>query len=257
MILGSSKPVTCALHRHSAPYRGTFRRGNSSVHVSVKPERRTRELAFTVASLSPKDEGGEQRTESMYFDNVPSKSGRVGKGVNLFDPAATASRFITRRFGLVGGLTFVALLASVEGGEILKALLERDVEGSDEVVKLPSGLSYVDTRIGGGAKPKRGDFVGVHLKIVNADTREVILDTRAKGRPVAFIFMKKPLLPPLCVGLEEAVSTMGRGGVRNVLVPAELGFGAEGAVLPDGTTFPPNVGLEITVSVEDVSPSYL
>ena len=106
MILGSSKPVTCALHRHSAPYRGTFRRGNSSVHVSVKPERRTRELAFTVASLSPKDEGGEQRTESMYFDNVPSKSGRVGKGVNLFDPAATASRFITRRFGLVGGLTF-------------------------------------------------------------------------------------------------------------------------------------------------------
>ena len=164
MILGSSKPVTCALHRHSAPYRGTFRRGNSSVHVSVKPERRTRELAFTVASLSPKDEGGEQRTESMYFDNVPSKSGRVGKGVNLFDPAATASRFITRRFGLVGGLTFVALLASVEGGEILKALLERDVEGSDEVVKLPSGLSYVDTRIGGGAKPKRGDFVGVHLK---------------------------------------------------------------------------------------------
>ena len=228
MILGSSKPVTCALHRHSAPYRGTFRRGNSSVHVSVKPERRTRELAFTVASLSPKDEGGEQRTESMYFDNVPSKSGRVGKGVNLFDPAATASRFITRRFGLVGGLTFVALLASVEGGEILKALLERDVEGSDEVVKLPSGLSYVDTRIGGGAKPKRGDFVGVHLKIVNADTREVILDTRAKGRPVAFIFMKKPLLPPLCVGLEEAVSTMGRGGVRNVLVPAELGFGAGG-----------------------------
>ena len=61
-------------------------------------------------------------------------------------------------------MTFVALLASVEGGEILKALLERDVEGSDEVVKLPSGLSYVDTRIGGGAKPKRGDFVGVHLK---------------------------------------------------------------------------------------------
>ena len=69
-----------------------------------------------------------------------------------------------RRFGLVGGLTFVALLASVEGGEILKALLERDVEGSDEVVKLPSGLSYVDTRIGGGAKTQEGDFVGVREK---------------------------------------------------------------------------------------------
>lgn len=41
-----------------------------------------------------------------------------------FDPAATASRFITRRFGFTGGLAFVGLLASVEGGEILKALLE-------------------------------------------------------------------------------------------------------------------------------------
>ena len=41
-----------------------------------------------------------------------------------FDPAATASRFITRRFGFAGGLAFVGLLASVEGGEILKALLE-------------------------------------------------------------------------------------------------------------------------------------
>jgi hypothetical protein len=36
------------------------------------------------------------------------------------------------------GLTFVALLASVEGGEILKALLEKDVEGSGETVVLAS-----------------------------------------------------------------------------------------------------------------------
>ena len=40
-------------------------------------------------------------------DNVPSKAKGLGKGVNLFDPAATASRFITRRFGFTGGLVFV------------------------------------------------------------------------------------------------------------------------------------------------------
>jgi FKBP-type peptidyl-prolyl cis-trans isomerase len=50
---------------------------------------------------------------------------------------------------------------------------------------------------------------------------------------------------------------MGRGGIRKMKVPAELGFGAEGAVLPDGTAIPPNTALNIVVTIEDVSPSYL
>uniref|UniRef100_A0A7S0T4T9 peptidylprolyl isomerase n=1 Tax=Mantoniella antarctica TaxID=81844 RepID=A0A7S0T4T9_9CHLO len=191
-------------------------------------------------------------------DNVPTKSSAsLGKGVNLFDPAATASRFITRRFGFTGGLVFVGLLASVEGGEILKALLERDTQGSGETVVLPSGLSYVDERVGGGTSPKKGDFVGVHLKMVVVNSGDMILDTKATGRPIAFIFMKRPLLAPVCAGLEEAVTTMGRGGIRRVMVPANLGFGAVGAILPGGTNIPPNAALDIVVSLEDVSPSYL
>ena len=61
------------------------------------------------------------KNKDEYVDKVPSKAVSLGTGVNLFDPAATASRFITRRFGFVGGLAFVGLLASVEGGEIVKA----------------------------------------------------------------------------------------------------------------------------------------
>lgn len=79
-------------------------------------------------------------------------------------------------------------------------MLERDSQGSGETVVLPSGLSYVDERVGGGDLPKKGDFVGVHLTIVSAGTGNVILDTKAKGRPVAFIFMKRPLLAPICAG---------------------------------------------------------
>jgi len=56
-----------------------------------------------------------------------------------------AFKFNSRRYSL----TFVALLASVEGGEIIKALLEKDVEGSGETVVLASGLSYVDKRVVG------------------------------------------------------------------------------------------------------------
>ena len=79
-------------------------------------------------------------------------------------------------------------------------MLERDTQGSGEMVVLPSGLSYVDERVGGGPVAKKGDFVGVHLKIVVAHTGNLILDTKAKGRPIAFIFMKRPLLAPVCPG---------------------------------------------------------
>ena len=147
-------------------------------------------------------------------DNVPSKQQGLGKGVNLFDPAATASRFITRRFGFTGGLVFVGLLASVEGREIVGALLERDSDGSGETVATPSGLTYVDARVGGGVAAKKGDFVGVHLLIEDLVTGAVYLDTKANKKPVAFIFQKKPLLTPVCEGLEEAVAYAARRRAR-------------------------------------------
>ncbi len=73
----------------------------------------------------------------------------LGKGVNLFDPAATISRFLTRRFGIVGGLSFFAILAATEGAEIIKALGEQFAtapEPSGEAVALPSGVVYRDTK---------------------------------------------------------------------------------------------------------------
>ena len=169
---------------------------------------------------------------------MPSKQQGLGKGVNLFDPAATASRFITRRFGFTGGLVFVGLLASVEGREIVGALLERDSDGSGETVATPSGLTYVDARVGGGVAAKKGDFVGVHLLIEDLVTGAVYLDTKANKKPVAFIFQKKPLLTPVCEGLEEAVASMRRGGVRDATVPARLAYGAAARRSPTARSCP-------------------
>jgi hypothetical protein len=78
----------------------------------------------------------------------------LGKGVNLFDPAATISRFLTRRFGIVGGLAFVALLASTEGVEIFKALQEEltpPPPPSGDTVTLPGGVAYIDTKARGAS----------------------------------------------------------------------------------------------------------
>ena len=65
--------------------------------------------------------------------------------------------------GIVGGLGFVALLASVEGGEILKAVLEnaREGEGSGTEFDLGPpelGLVAADLRVGGGSTPKKGEL---------------------------------------------------------------------------------------------------
>ena len=49
----------------------------------------------------------------------------------------------------VGGLGFVALLASTEGFEIYKAAMEHESEGDGQLVSLPSGLSYRDIKARG------------------------------------------------------------------------------------------------------------
>ena len=136
----------------------------------------------------------------------------------------------------------------MEGGEILRAVLEnlREGEGTNEEFPLGPpelGLVASDSRVGGGATPKRGDFTGVNVVIANAETGDVYVDTKKTKRPIAFTFERKPLIAPVCPALEEGVRTMKRGGVRKVLAPPEAGFGERGVVLSDGTRVPPNARL--------------
>ena len=227
---------------------------------AVRPRRVTR--ASTSSGESDADEGEEARATSAYEETrekVRSKP-LPGSGVNLYDPVATASRALTRRFGIVGGLGLVAALASVEGGEIVKALLERDVEVSGEEFAVEgneNGLRAQDSRIGGGSSPKRNDFVGVNVTIIDAADGTEYLNTKKSGRPIAFTFERKPLLPPICEAIEDGVRTMKRGGVRRLIAPSASAFGERGVVLTDGTRIPGSRDLIIELTLEEVSPSYV
>ena len=183
------------------------------------------------------------------------------KGVNLFDPAATLSRALTKRFGIVGGLSLVAVLALVEGGEIVKSLLEIDKDVDEQSVTVTeSGLGIKDIRIGGGGMPNKGNFVGIEVKMSNAEDPTVVyVDTKKTGKPIAFIYKNgKPLLTPLCEGIVEGVSTMKRGGIRELRIPAEkLGFGAYDVVLADGVTkIKGGTDLLVRVELVDVTSYY-
>jgi hypothetical protein len=224
--------------------------------------RRPMTRASTSSDESGEDEGEDARATSAYEETRENmrKKPLPGSGVNLYDPVATASRALTRRFGIVGGLGLVAVLASVEGGEIIKALLERDVEVSGEEYAVEGnehGLRAQDSRIGGGSSPKRGDFVGVNVTITDAVDGTEYLNTKKNRRPIAFTFEKKPLLPPICEAIEDGVRTMKRGGVRRLVAPSAAAFGERGVVLADGTRIPGSRDLIIELTLEEVSPSYV
>ena len=149
--VATGRPSLClAARSHQRPYmssriamRGPLPGQADAIGCRTRHQSR---LAIRAAA-EPEDGGGSTKTEEAPSGDSPKGDKRLGKGVNLFDPAATASRFLTRRFGIVGGLGFVALLASTELYEIGKALLERDSEGTGEVVETPSGLSYRDIKV--------------------------------------------------------------------------------------------------------------
>lgn len=85
-------------------------------------------------------------------------------------PDAIAT-YLTRRFGLKGGLAWLGLLTFAVVAEQAKSRWEfataengtRDVI-TEEVVTTASGLQYVDKRIGGGVLPERGCIIGAHIK---------------------------------------------------------------------------------------------
>ncbi|PNH03110.1 Peptidyl-prolyl cis-trans isomerase FKBP17-2, chloroplastic [Tetrabaena socialis] len=194
-------------------------------------------------------------------DYVPRKKTSKRKA----ESTDAISTFLTRRFGIAGGLAWLGFLAVGSIGEQVKTRLEvaseesgtRDVQDAPEVV-LPSGVRYRDLRVGGGSYPVRGYLT---LLDYSATADGVPFEsTRARGKPIVYLFGGRPFTGGMCAGLEEAILGMRAGGRRLVTVPPELGFGARGAVLrptehvPDKQgVVPPNATLEYDVELLRIS----
>ena len=89
---------------------------------------------------------------------------------------------------------------------------------------------------------------------------EVIEDTLKRGKPIVFPFGSRPFTGGVCLGVEQALSSMKAGGKRLVTVPPETGFGSE-AYSVRGTrhasdkaaTIPANSTLQYELSLVRVS----
>ena len=106
-----------------------------------------------------------------------------------------------------------------------------------------SGLLYFDFEEGEGVTPEAGQVVAVHYTgwLEDGTKFDSSLD---RGTPFTFPVGMGYVIP----GWDEGVSTMKTGGVRQLVIPAELGYGKEGA----GGIIPPDATLIFEVELLEI-----
>ena len=119
-----------------------------------------------------------------------------------------------------------------------------------KAIKTPSGLSYIDLKVGEGATPQKGQTVVVHYtgwlqQNDQKDQKGKKFDSSVdRGEPFSFELGKGYVIK----GWDEGVGTMKVGGKRQLIIPADLGYGAQGAP----GAIPPNATLIFDVELLDI-----
>ena len=144
-----------------------------------------------------------------------------------------------RRFLLVAGLG-IASMAMACG-----AVGKRGVPGEGEpaLTTTASGLQFADLLVGSGAEAVAGKAVSVDYTGWLIDGKKFD-SSRDRGRPFEFDLGRGQVIK----GWDEGVAGMRVGGVRKLVIPPPLGYGAT----PRGEGIPANATLIFEVELLDV-----
>jgi FKBP-type peptidyl-prolyl cis-trans isomerase len=113
----------------------------------------------------------------------------------------------------------------------------------DAYVTTDSGLKYHDFTVGDGAEATEGDAVTVHYRGWLTDDTQFDA-SYDRNEPFTFRLGAGQVIQ----GWDEGVKGMTVGGERQLVIPPELGYGAQGA----GDAIPPNATLIFEVELLDV-----
>jgi FKBP-type peptidyl-prolyl cis-trans isomerase FkpA len=102
-----------------------------------------------------------------------------------------------------------------------------------------TGLKIEDNKVGTGATAAKGDTVDVHYTGWLKDGKKFD-SSKDRGQPFSFQLGAGRVIK----GWDEGVQGMQVGGVRKLVIPPEMGYGARGAA----GVIPPNA--ELTFEVE-------
>ena len=123
-------------------------------------------------------------------------------------------------------------------------LLGRVDAATNQVIEMPNGLKYTDTKTGDGATATPGNKVSVHYTgwLYNNGVKGAKFDSSVdRGKPFQFTLGAHQVI----AGWDEGVAGMKVGGKRTLIIPPELGYGARGA----GGVIPPNATLMFDVEL--------
>ncbi len=108
----------------------------------------------------------------------------------------------------------------------------------------PTGLRIIDTRPGKGAEPQAGQTVTVNYTgwlYVDGKKGKKFDSSFDRKQPFSFVLGHMQVIK----GWDEGVATMRVGGKRTLIIPPELGYGADGS----GNAVPPNATLMFDVEL--------
>ena len=109
--------------------------------------------------------------------------------------------------------------------------------GGADLETTASGLQYIEHSVGEGEMPQSGQTVVVHYTgwlYENGDKGAKFDSSVDRGQPFEFVIGQGQVI----AGWDEGLATMRPGGSRTLILPPELGYGANGAggVIPGGAT---------------------
>jgi FKBP-type peptidyl-prolyl cis-trans isomerase len=124
----------------------------------------------------------------------------------------------------VPGIAVEATVETAAENGAVQAARELGTATENAVVATDSGLQYIDVAEGEGEAAKTGDTVSVHYTgwLVSGKKFD---SSKDRGRPFSFPLGAGRVIK----GWDEGVAGMQPGGVRKLIIPSDLGYGARGA----------------------------
>jgi len=198
---------------------------------------------LSMANSGPNTNGSQffiTHVATPWLDNRHTVFGKVVSGIDVVNKVRTNTQIKSVRIIRKGDAAYKFVADSNSFKDYQKSMSQGgDFATEDAAVlkrypgakKTASGLWYVVTQEGTGAKVEKGMSVSVHYKGMLANGTEFD-NSYSRNEPIAF----KIGVGQVIKGWDEGIMLMREGAKYILIIPSKLGYGANGA----GGVIPPN-----------------